>query len=311
MNRTKKISSTTARLLSHTERIVEVKQLKKIRPITIHLAPTDKCNLDCEWCSVRARKMHELLPEECQTIVDKYKQLGIKSVEITGGGDPLMYDYLIPLIDYIYEQDLAIGLITNGLLLNDLPNRTLDKLTWLRISLSGVDFGMKDDYLDLKGINFPKFTGASYVVTPNTTKKQLDDITKIDSVLNFNYIRIVPDCYQIDNIEFGKKFIPDLIKDYHNFFFQWKEYKTPQECYWRYIKPFVNSDGYIYHCSTCSLFKEYFHPDWRVGHYSEIEKIYKEQVFSFDSSNCPYCFYSKQNELLADLFVDVQNPEFI
>ena len=52
-----KIASTTAKLLKQDMLIRLAGREKKLIPVTIHLSPTDKCNLKCEFCSVKARGM--------------------------------------------------------------------------------------------------------------------------------------------------------------------------------------------------------------------------------------------------------------
>jgi len=317
--KTKQIASTTVRLLSHVGRISEIKNDKVIRPITIHLAPTNKCNLKCEFCSVRNRSKDELSLSECMEIVDMYRSLGIKSVEITGGGDPTMYKHLSDLIYYITDQIrsdgidyLKVGLITNGLLLDDIEKNALKKLNWLRISLSGVDFDLDEHYLSLDVSRFPEHVGCSYVFTRNSIANNVfGRLNKINNYLGGNYIRIVPNCYTSEDIEWTRVTAPSYIKKYEKMFLQIKDYSVPKVCYWRYIKPFVNADGNVYQCSTCALFAESFSENWKVGHWSEIPAIYKSPPTSFDTSKCTLCFYSNQNKLLSDLFVNVQNPDFL
>ena len=162
----KEIASTTARLLIHLDRLKELKESHRLRPITIHLAPTNKCNLNCEWCSVRNRdKALELPLPEIKDIIHMYYRLGIKSVEITGGGEPTIHPDLEEIIYFAKQLKLDVGLITNGLHLNAIEDEALKLLTWLRISLSGVEFNLDHQYLDLDPTRFPPFTGCSYVFT--------------------------------------------------------------------------------------------------------------------------------------------------
>lgn len=307
----REISSTTARLLSHLDRIEEIKKTGRIRPITIHIAPTDKCNLNCPFCSVKNRDDNELPLNSIKRIVEKYQAIGAKSIEITGGGDPTMHPRLEEIINYISDRKLSVGLITNGLLLNEVSESVLKRLTWLRISLSGVDFDLENEYLQLDRERLPQFTGCSYVYTPITTKERLEAVFNIASYLKAKYIRIVPNCYTPKDIEWGRENIPNAIKPYPPMFMQIKEYKTPSECYWRYIKPFVNSDGYVYQCSTCSLFAGRFPKSWKVAHWTEIDRIYKENPTPFNNQRCTLCFYSRQNDILRDLLTDVKHSRFL
>lgn len=306
----KQIASTTARMFAHLDRLAEIKRTKQIRPITVHLSLTDKCNLNCSFCSVKNRCGDELCFDEAKEIVDLHEKLGVKSVELTGGGDATSHPHLADMIHYIHSKGLGVGLITNGLLLNEIDDKALRKLTWLRISLSGVDFGLEQKYLDLDTNRFPTFVGVSYVFTEKTTPEHISKVNRLANHLGAKYIRIVPNCYTPETIEWTRRHAPPVIRRYPGMFLQIKDYSVPEFCYWRYIKPFVNSDGYVYHCSTCALFKGYFSEEWKVSHWTEIAEIYNNPVTSFDNSRCTLCFYSEQNDLLHDLLVDVKHPQF-
>jgi organic radical activating enzyme len=285
----------------------------KLKPITFHLAPTDDCNLNCDFCSVKDRGGNELDFDQCRLIIDTYAKLGAKSVEITGGGDPLMYDDLVHIIEHAEKRGLAIGLITNGVGLNEWDLDFTEKLTWMRISLSGLDFGLKQSYYDIDPFKIKTYFGCSYVFDKTTSVAAIRDVYDTSHHLRAKYIRIVPNCYSVEDIEWVRENAPRLIDKYDNMFLQIKDYYTPQNCYWRYVKPFVNSDGWVYHCSTCSLFAGYFPEHWRVARIENAESIYERGLLSFDTSQCKLCFYSKQNDLLHDLILskDVIHKEFI
>lgn len=306
------IPSTSARLLSHSDRLSEITQ-GQLRPITVHLAPTNKCNLNCEWCSTKDRGDHELTLEECKMVVDAYCKLGAKSFEITGGGDPLMYDKLEHLISYIWGKGKSIGLITNGLLLPNLGAWITQKLTWMRISLSGLDFGLEKEYMRIKPERIRTFMGCSYVLTRKTTMDNIDAIKRVSEYLGAKYVRMVPNCYSKNEIEWTRYYGPSFTRGLNNFFLQIKNYRTPEMCYWRYLKPFVNADGWVYQCSTCSLFEGKFPERWRVAKIDNIESIYAEPIKSFDTSSCSLCFYSDQNQLIHSLLTSsrIKHGEFV
>lgn len=318
----KRIASTTARLLSNIDRVTEIQKFGKIQPATIHLAPTDNCNLSCEWCSVKNRKGNELGVENCKAILSKYTLLGIKSVEITGGGEPLLHGDIEEIIRFAKEELLlSVGLITNGIQLPEIDQ--LDAFTrglkWMRVSLSGLDFNLKEKYLDIAPNYLRTSIGCSYVFTRRTTAKTLVDIQEVAKHLGSEYVRIVPNCYTAKEIEWTRrewqnhKMRKRLENAVPPFFLQIKDYNVPPMCYWRYIKPFVNSDGFIYHCSTASLFAGYFPKHWRVSHWSEAIRIYDGEPKPFDTSKCKLCFYGQQNEVLDSLLKArfVKDKEFM
>lgn len=306
------IPSTTARLLSHKDRVTEI-SAGKLRPITFHLAPTDKCNLNCEWCSVKNRGNNELDFEQCTQVIDTYTKLGAKSMELTGGGDPLMYEMLPEVIEYAVSKNLAVGLITNGIAFNDWAPDFTAMLTWMRISLSGLDFNLESVYMNIDPDDIQTFLGCSYVLTSNSTIEKMQEIKRVSEHLRASYVRIVPNCYSENEIERARYYGPMLIRGMDNFFLQIKNYSTPKMCYWRYLKPFVNADGWVYQCSTCSLFEGRFSERWRVARIDNIESIYARSVRSFDTTDCSLCFYSDQNQLVHALLTskNTMHGEFV
>lgn len=303
------IASTSTRLLSHTDRLSDIVRTGRIDPVTVHLSPTDKCNLNCHFCSVKDRSGNELDLDQCKGVIDGYGGLGVgrkaaKSIEITGGGDPLCHPDIESIVEHVCHRGLDVGLISNGIALDQINNLRdfTFQLKWMRLSLNGIDFDMDSTYLDIDPESLRTFVGCSYVFTHEvSTEEHLQRVSKIAEHLGAEYIRVVPNCYTEEDIEWTKKHVPELIRPYPKMFLQLKDHLTPPVCYWRYIKPFVNSDGWIYHCSTCALFEGRFPKRWRVARWDAIEEVYNGNTVSFDTSDCPLCFYSGQNMLLDGL----------
>lgn len=148
------------------------------RPITTHLMPTSKCQDSCSFCSVMTRKNNALKMWEMEAYLDILCGFGLKSVIISGGGNPLLWvcpetkKGIADLIDAIHGRGLEIGMITNGMKMRDydgrmsyatLPSAQLDKLTWLRISCSGWDHPR--GVVEVPDIDPSKTTlGGSYVL---------------------------------------------------------------------------------------------------------------------------------------------------
>src|SRR3990167_9053877 len=82
----------------------------------------------------------------------------LRTVEITGGGNPILYPQINELITYLVNEGLEVGLITNNPL-DRITQKNLDKLTWLRISLAYLD---KENFFkpnNAKPINIPTIKG--------------------------------------------------------------------------------------------------------------------------------------------------------
>jgi MoaA/NifB/PqqE/SkfB family radical SAM enzyme len=305
----RKFTSTKTKLLHNLDRLSEI-QNGIYRPISIQLAPTDKCNLNCVFCSVKNRDMDELTYEESITAVSDLVTLGAKTIEITGGGDPTLYKSINELLDFCLNLNLKVGLITNGILLNKkIDYEILKQLTWIRVSLNGLDY-MDDIELDVPD---SVVLGFSYVWNELSSQNKLEKVKQYKEKHNAAYTRIVPDCRNVKFIKDYRKKIMPLINNMegmNGIFFQEKEYVPPSRCWMGYLKPFINSDGYVYHCSANPLINLKFNPKFRMGHISEIEKIWSIPK-PFDSKHCGECFFKEHNELIEELITEVEHRDFI
>lgn len=303
-----KFTSTTSKLLQNLDRLQEMRQ-GKFRPISIQLAPTDKCNLNCVFCSVKEREMKELSFEECKQTLNSFKKLGAKTVEITGGGDPTIYPYINELIAYAGELNYQIGMISNGAVLKkNVAEESLEKLTWLRISLNSLDYVKEIDLSIPDNITL----GFSYVWNDYSSIEKLNLVKQYQEKYRAKYVRIVPDCLDVHKKEQYINDIQPLIDKYPNFFFQQKEHLVPHRCWMGYIKPFVNSDGYIYHCSANPLLSRKFNDKFRLGHITEIEKIW-ESPAAFNTCDCVEgkCFFKEHNDLIEQVLLNIDHKDFI
>lgn len=306
----KKYTSTTTKLLHNLDRLKEIKE-GKFRPISIQIAPTDLCNLNCVFCSVKNRPMKELKKEEVCKVLHDFKELGAKSVEFTGGGDPTMYEHINEVIVFAKYLGYRVGLITNGVLLDEkLRSFALGQLDWVRVSLNGLDQGY--DYLNLPKLHDSVVLGFSYVWNENSNRVVLDKIKKLKEKYGARYVRIVPDCREVELINDYKRKIEPLVWEYSDFFFQQKEYVPPESCRIGWLKPFVNSDGWVYHCSANPLIDLKFNSKFRMCGIDRVKSVWSERAGKpFSTSNCGECFFREHNELIENVMLGVEHGDFI
>lgn len=138
--------------------------------------PTDLCNFKCGFCSVQHRAGDSLKMDQIVDYISQLVPIGLKSVILSGGGNPLLFkdgkhDFN-SLVEYLFGAGLQIGVISNGLPLVENDGRmvwkgirpsTLDMLTWVRVSLAGWDH--PQDRCDTPDLDPSKTTlGGSYVL---------------------------------------------------------------------------------------------------------------------------------------------------
>lgn len=110
----------------------------------LRLAVTDRCNLRCQYCmpaeGIDFSPRADLLTyEEMLRLTGLFQQDGLKKVRLTGG-EPLARKGIETLITQLNEQDLAVYVTTNGVLLDDF-SATLKskKIAGLNISLDTLE----------------------------------------------------------------------------------------------------------------------------------------------------------------------------
>jgi MoaA/NifB/PqqE/SkfB family radical SAM enzyme len=128
---------------------------KKIPPLTLELNVTNKCNLQCKMCWLRATKPNyeEMEDEELVRIIDEAIVLGIKEFRFPGSGEPLMRKKIVfELMERIKEKKRDGLLISNGTLFSEEDVKKLIEMEWdvLTISLDGPSPKI-NDYI--RGVN--------------------------------------------------------------------------------------------------------------------------------------------------------------
>lgn len=185
-------TSTGHKFFAHQEAMANLRNGRG-QPIVTHVMLTDVCNHSCAFCSVQARAGDSLPFDDVVSYLKILVGYGLKAVILSGGGNPILYKCKSTKADFndvvaaIHRMGLEIGLITNGMPLKSwgwkedskgewwnedhiltrnswksvLPS-TLDKLTWVRISMSGLDHEEREVYVP--DIDPSKTTlGFSYV----------------------------------------------------------------------------------------------------------------------------------------------------
>ncbi len=302
-------TSSTAKLLHHLDRLEQIQKHGRFKPIMLELAPTNKCNLNCVFCSVANRDQTKQLSLSMMVeTAETFQDLGLLSVEITGGGDPLCHPEIGRLIELLDDMGLNLALITNGLRLNKaLSQEQLKRLEWIRISLNTLDY-----HPDLR-LEIPKgpTLGFSYVWNRLSTREKLETVSHYAEKYDAQYVRVVPDCLSAQRIDRTRREIAPLTKQFPRFFFSMKGYDKPEECWLGYLRPFLNADGYIYRCSANPLIERRFHPDFRICHHTQVREYWRQRVKPFYTQNCGLCFFKPQNELISQLIHPVSHPNFV
>ena len=114
-------------------------------PYRIHICPTDTCNLQCLSCwrsSLEHRgnlalPANELTDERFLSLIDEAINLGVREIELTGGGEPLIRKKLVTeAIKKIKKSGLCGTITTNATLFSSEDVKLMVDLGWDEVIIS-------------------------------------------------------------------------------------------------------------------------------------------------------------------------------
>jgi organic radical activating enzyme len=237
-----------AKLLSSNTDITWHTMEHDIQPIHIQLNPTNKCNLNCSFCSCKGKDDAEMTFEQVSDILSRFRKLGTKAVTISGGGDPLCHPRINDIIDKCKDLGIEVGLVTNAILLPILK-RSSD-IKWCRISLSGEHLISKKAEEVIK--EMPQVDWAfSYVMIPDNFSNVVEAV-KLSNDLKVTHMRIVDDILDEGESYIGKaqEMIHAAGEDDSRVIYQGRKNHTvgTPKCLISLIKPSIDAHGLVFPC---------------------------------------------------------------
>ncbi|MHB8923641.1 MAG: radical SAM protein, partial [Thermoleophilia bacterium] len=136
------------KILSCYREIQQILAGKMPVPRTMEFFLSNVCNHACAGC--HSRYMHNdknrfLDFDVMKDVVSDVAELGVEGVEISGGGEPLMYPKIVEAIAFMRSKGLKVGMFSNGsLLTEELSEFLVQNVLFLRVAF---DAGTKETYL--------------------------------------------------------------------------------------------------------------------------------------------------------------------
>lgn len=311
------------KLLQHADVLYSIQKEKKFKPITIQLAPTEICNSDCPFCSVAGRPLKSLIPfEKIKKLLEDFKTLGAKSVEITGGGNPMLYrdpksnSNINNIIECAHELGYDVGIITNNHTLKPIKKENFEKIKWIRISLIQLDEGKNPEDYDFNEFPEEKL-GFSYIIYDSTggvpdelsrTNKPyagttVESIQKIAKLVELNksvkFVRLAGNCLIKGNNQSIKEKWKPIVEeiDKNNKFFI-KDIGTDDDafkhgCYVGLIRPYIapnphGGDYQVYICTSHVLNQRTYDMDYSLGSINDVIDIWNRCNENYEKHGYPY-----------------------
>ena len=180
-----------------------------VKPNTITITLTSRCNLRCIMCDHwKSKNKDELSLEEIKNIIDQISDWGIKGIDLSGG-EPFMRKDIFDIIQYATSKKIAMNITTNATLLNkkEIEKIINSSVRRIQISLDGTKAETHDlirgvegtfnkviktiDYFDeLKNKKDIKLNITTVIMKQNLT--ELLEIIELAKKLNLNSITFQP-----------------------------------------------------------------------------------------------------------------------
>jgi len=257
-------------------------------PVNFEYSLTNKCNLNCVWCTEKyfRNKYNNISidTEIAKRSISEMSELGTKSITFEGGGEPTMHKNLLEIIKHTIDCNIEVGLITNGVKLNELYTG-LGDLTYVRVSLDAYDsISFKKlkglDKFDniIRGINLmvnncpDTIVGISYILKKpyNTNINKIRNLLDKLRDIGVDYIQFKPIMEFDENITTRKFTIyVDIVEEIENLKKEYEDNsfkiyisrgkpmpKFYPICYVHLIKGYVSPTGDVYLCCVRKLFED-------------------------------------------------------
>jgi hypothetical protein len=354
-------TSTGAKLFYHQEAMEALRNGKGM-PISAWCAPTDVCNAKCAFCSVGERVGDVLRFSQIEEFLKQLVPLGLKSITFSGGGNPLIYKCketgkgINELIEMAYDRfGLEVAMITNGMPLVEYANgrkswknlkpENLDKLTWCRISMAGLDHNHKEqevfvpDFDPTKtSLGFSWIMSDSYeepthkhgwVSTPEDVKtpggKFVDGAerlpwieAKIKEYVDKHkpvYVRLLTNCLQPERISERHALLQDMAGRINPevVFSQNKPPRQPKKCFKVLTRPCLNACGGVFPCDSVVLNKSADHKFgnvWRICSWDQVgDLMLHPEKYKMPDNVCPGCVFADQVDVINDVVNGLPTPK--
>ncbi len=278
------------------------------RPVMFLVSPTNRCQLDCPFCLYGDRDKALTLPlADLLRFVDVSECIGVKTWELTGGGEPLLYPNLTLLLDELHRRGFAVGMMTNGLALDRLKNPEF--LRWIRISLHSGEETWRQLAENVAAISGRVKVTFAYTAT-------LENIDQLPALLPiatwFNWtVKVEPDWFALRDRMFRHELV-ELLNGQERVFIDpvvSPASRASGPCYLHLIKPFLYTDGWLYPCACAIEGRRDVQENLRLCRMEDVAAYYAHPPKSLTLA-CPVCKYEEHNRIAEGVLEPLEDPEF-
>lgn len=326
---------------SKNKLIFQFKWLEKflngsVYPLSIEIDPSNKCPLkcgSCVWSEYLNNDKNELSKEELFSIIEQVKNLGVKSIIWSGGGEPFSNPNTIDAISYAHKLGIENGVFTNGVLLSKDKAEVLKNcIKWIRFNMGASS---PDEYAAIYGVSQKLFLQAknniTYFCSIFSDKKRcgigiavnhknfcfIKNIIRLGKEIEIGYIQIKPDFFLIRQKEYIDWWNSEVFpyfskfkknKKYKVFIAKIKEQKNKSKyCYASFLTSCISANGNVDFCKAMRNKELVCSGNIKDNTLKEIYNNEKRKIIvdNLNPKNCQknvHCPYVEVNNYLDRLY---------
>ena len=283
----------------------------QILPLYISLRPTNRCNMNCPWCSAKDRvKDQELAIGEIRSILDHFAGLGTCAINFTGGGEPTLHKDFEEMVKYARRAcGMAVGITTNAASIQAL-RAVRGCIQWARMGwTSNESINRIQRFCDaLSGVD----CSLSYVVHSTVELCAIEELRSVVTpIKNFSHVRFIADLTSPERMV-GQMDAVSKVFGQEKAIYQYRCDAEPgtTPCLIGLLHPIIHADGMVRPCCGIQytlLAKKEGYQKFNMCHWSD----FKFGLPAFDGAVCNKCYYAKYNMVLSKLLEPIKHKEFV
>lgn len=207
------------KIVHHQDKIKQLKAGEQTNPLQVQLVLSNRCNHRCSFCAYRMKDylsnetfndQDMLSYEKISEIINDCSDMGIKAIQITGGGEPTVHPLHKQVFTDILDKGMELALVSNGMALKEETCDILGDSSWVRIS---VDSSNPVSYSMIRNVNQQMFFKTINNIK-NLVKYKRKNIIGVGFVLNKENYQEVYDAAKlfkeigVDNFRISAAFTP-------------------------------------------------------------------------------------------------------
>lgn len=336
------------KIVHHADKVQAIREGRVAPPSQVQIIISDYCNHDCSFCAYRTsgyttnqlfnegdnHNPKRFIPyEKVLEILDDCREMGVKGIQLTGGGEPSAHPKFGEILQAVLDRDLELAVVTNGTALKDWHIPLLARAAWVRVS---IDAANPATYAGMRRVpeNFFYRTMANVnrlVAVKKTAQSKVIIgigfvVTRENSGEIYDACQIAKDA-GVDNFRISAAFMPDNEK-YHlpHYSAAWSmadgtaremstdtfrvfnlysdrledlEQESPDydTCVYQFVTTYIGGDLNLYRCCNTSYNRHGLIGSLKEQRFRDAWEGAHSMRTSFHAGSCDRCQFNRVNRL--------------